>query len=287
MKRFYPKAALLIPLLIGCESSPTQVGSNPDPTPPASPTLAPRTVAIGFGAAGTGGTLAYRGMAASAQASASGDSLVIVGSNGTLVIHDVRFIVSEFELKRSGAACDGATDEDACEKFEAPPSFLDLPLVSGTAVGASQVVPAGTYTKMEFEVENVSSDEDDSAAKRAQTDSLFTEIRATFPDWPSKASMVVRGTFTATDSATAVPFRAYFDAEIEIEREFSPALVVTETGAGEAVHVRIDPAAWFKRADGKVVDLSAIDYARTGKLVEFELDMEHGFGKAEHGDNDD
>jgi hypothetical protein len=265
-------------------------GSDDATAPGANESATGVAIKFGIGGTSTSASLMRPRIGVSAQtAGGTSDSLVIDGTNGTLVIKDVSFVVSEFELKRSAVDCDSVTDEDACEKFTAPPAFVDLPLGGGGATAVSQPVEAGTYSELKFEVENIEMDEDDSAEARRQIDSLFASIRGRFADWPRKASMVVEGTFTPTGGAP-VPFRTYFEAEIEVEKEFEPAITLGEADSNRSLSVVIEPGAWFKRADGRVVDLSALDYAKTGELVEFELEMESGFKGVrddKHHDHDD
>jgi len=234
------------------------------------------------------------------------------GSNGTLSLEALWFIVSNFELEQVEAACEdggdavsanrvGDDDDDGeehgdqgengedgdgdheheCEEFEAPPSFVQLPLDGATEPAVTQAVAAGVYRKVEFEIEDIEVDEDDDDA---EIGTLFDEIRARFPDWPERASMLATGTFTPT-GGTPVPFRVFFEAEIKIEREFDPPLDLT-AGDEATVTVVVDPAAFFMRPDGTVLDLSQFD----GQLVEFESEMEHGFSGVEsehHGDHRD
>lgn len=93
--------------------------------------------------------------------------------------------------------------------------------------------------------------------------------------------MVVVGTFTpATPADGAQPaqagrfFQVYFEAEIEVELAFSPPLVID--GGARSVVVELLPHVWFKRPDGTVLDLSRFDFAATGRIVEFELEMAKG-----------
>jgi hypothetical protein len=259
-------------------------------TSPESSTSKP--VAINFSTVALASGAVARDLSRSVARDVSGagaaDSLVIAGTNGTLVINDVHFIVSKFELKRADVSCDGvdsAAHEDDCEKFRAPPSFLDLPLNGGTVTAVSQEVPVGSYRKLKFEVKDLEADDDGDAEEAQQTQSLLATVRQAYPDWPAKASMVVAGSSTPAADSTAVPFRAFFKAEINIEKEFNPPLDIAATDASRSLSVAIDPTAWFKHADGSVVDLSADDYQRTSQLVEFEAEMEHGFGDV-HDDRD-
>lgn len=211
--------------------------------------------------------------------SAGNGELVITGTNGVLRITNISFIVNEFELEARDDACAAPGDDD-CEEFEAPPSFVRLPLGDGNLVAVSQAVPAGTFTELEFEVENLDMDEDDDDAGAIAA--VASAVRAAFPNWPNKASMVVVGTFTPTGSAQALPFTVFFDAEIEIEKDLVPPLVVDREN--EIVTVQLDPTVWFRRFDGTVMDLSAFDFVRTGIVLEFEAELENGFQKIEFDD---
>lgn len=230
-------------------------------------------VAVRFATAPTSGS--------GASFSVSGsDELVVTGSNGVLTITDVRLILNEFKLERVEGDCNGLEGEaeDACETFEAAPAFLDLPLGPGAVVAATQEVPAGSYGALKFEAEDIDFAEEQDDEKGAAIQVLAQSVRAEFPDWPSDASMLVVGSFTPTDGEP-VPFTAYFEAEVKVEREFDPALIIDD--ANRAVTVEVDPSAWFLNLDGSVVDLSAYDFAATGVVVEFEAKMDNGFTKIE------
>lgn len=233
-------------------------------------------------------SVAFRGASSGSAAMGSGSSsavrpVTIVGTNGTLVIEDLRIIVAEFELDRlDDDACEGLADDDACEKFEAAPSFVDVPLNGGEVVAVTAAVEADTYDEMEFEIEDLDDDEED-PVKAQQIEELMNAILAAFPDWPREASMLVTGTFTPTGGA-AQAFRVYFEAEVEIELELSPPVTVTDDGSGATFTVNIDPAFWFSRPDGTVMDLAALDFDETGAVVEFEAEIEDGFTEIEFDD---
>ncbi|MFQ5530643.1 MAG: hypothetical protein ACE5FP_09915 [Gemmatimonadota bacterium] len=205
-------------------------------------------------------------------------ALDVIGTNGTLSLDGVWFIVDELELERTEVDCDDAPDEDACEEFEAPRRFVDLPLEGGAALTVSETVPLGAYEELEFEIEDgeVDDDEDDATEIAA----LLAEIRALHADWPAGASMLVTGSFTPAGGAS-VGFRVFFEAEVEIELDFDPPLVVEGDGT---VTVVVDPSLWFTSPDGSVVDLSGFDFATTGTLVELEVEMENGFTEIEFED---
>lgn len=241
--------AALVPLTAACEDSTGPAGSG--------------QVAVRFQAIAPPTVLLS---SSGAQLSTAPAPLTISGDNGTLVIEDIRLIVAELELERAGVECAGAEDEDACEEFEGGPFLVDL-LDGGADEVVNARIPAGSYTEFEFEVENLSPDEDDSAAERQATEAVLAEIRQAYPDFPAEGSMVVRGTFEGA------PFTVYFDAELEVEREFSRAFRVPEDGA---LTVHLDPAAWFRHGT-EVVDLHAYD----GQTIEIEAEFSDGVVEVE------
>lgn len=239
---------------------------------------------------GTGVNIAFQtaseGSASAAGASASltespeaSPAIQFSGDNGTLEIETAHLVVTDFELKRANADCDAAEDEDACEEFEGGPQFVELPLDGGTSVAVSQEVPADSYSELEFEVDDLEDDDGDEDHQSEQE--LLEDIQSQFTDWPEDGSLRVTGTFSPEDGSEPREFAAYFEAEIEVEREFSSPLVVEEDTGNRTVTVTVDPSVWFTAADGSVVDLSQYDYESTGSVAEFELEMEDGFTEFE------
>jgi len=234
------------------------------------------TVQLRFGVAGG------QALSSAARFQTGGtDQLVVTGTNGTLRIDDLRVVVAEFELKGDddvntcGQAA-GAVDD--CEDFNAGPMFIDLPLAGGSVPVGSGDVPPGTYEEVEFEVEDLDDDEEN-AAERARIEQLWQQIRGQFPDWPRDASLLVVGTFTPTGGAPQA-FRAFVEAEIEIETELSPRLVVGQ-GESRGVDVLLDPAAIF-RSGANVLNL-----AQTSGRQELEIRIENGFrGRSGSGGDD-
>lgn len=98
--------------------------------------------------------------------------------------------------------------------------------------------------------------------------------------------MLVVGTFTPSEGEAA-SFRAYFDAEVKIELEFSAEEpLVVEEGDNPTATVFIDPAIWFYNDDGTVEDLSEYDYvAPDYEVFKFEAKFEDGFVKIELDDD--
>lgn len=228
--------------------------------------------------------------AASKAAPAAGDSVVISGSNGELVIQDVHLIVSGTELDSASTSGDAREDDDS-DGYETAPSFLDLPLdTSAVPAFTEGEIPVGTYDELEFSVEDIEfgeADEDDDQTEQQQLQDLLTQIQNNnFPNWPRGASMRVSGTFTPTGDTTR-SFATYFDAEIEVERTLTPPVEVTASGPVRTLTVSLSPDRWFTRNDGSVWNLAADDYDRTGQLVELEAEFEDGVSDIESGDDDD
>lgn len=220
--------------------------------------------------------LAAPAVAGSSTATATG--LSITGTNGTLVITDIKLVVDEFELKRVGvSSCDDSmpASSDDCEEFESNLFVADVPLGNGAVTVANDRIPAGTYDELEFEVKDlfVSLDDDDDVARAARIAEVLAQLRLTYADWPAGASMMVEGTFTPTGGA-AQAFRVYFDAEVEVETMFSTPLVIDEASQGVTIELR--PDIWFRNTDGSVRNLALWNYATTASLVEFEVEFEDG-----------
>lgn len=228
------------------------------------------------------------GEANKAAASAENDTLTIEGSNGTLRIDDIRFIVAEFELERedddkngddnNGDDDNGDDDDEQWEEFELEPFFVDLPLTNDEVISIGDSdIPGGLYEELEFEIEDL--ELNDGEDEEAYGD-LAEAIRSEFDDWPDDASMIISGTFTSSEGDER-PFKVYADAEIEIEREFEPALEITSDDIEKMLSVRINPARWFERSDGTVLDLSQYDWDETDDLLEFSAEFEDGVEEIE------
>ena len=72
------------------------------------------------------------------------------------------------------------------------------------------------------------------------------------------------------------------EAEIEVELDLVPNLVIDESGASsQDLTVDVAPQIWFGAANGDVLDLSRFDWDATHQLLELEVEMEHGFIEVE------
>lgn len=243
--------AALAPLLWACEDATGPEGAE--------------RVAIRFQAVTPTGAAASR--APGLVASRAGASelavapITLAGGGNTLVLDDIRLIVAEIELERVEAECVGEDDSDDCEEFEGGPFLVDL--LDGAADDVvTGLIPAGSYTELEFEVENLEADDDDDTSELQTMQALLAQVRQAYPSFPDDASMVVRGTYNGT------PFTVYFDAEIEVEREFATPFQVP---GSESILVSLNPSAWFMVGD-RPINLAAFD----GQTVEFEFEFESG-----------
>jgi hypothetical protein len=238
----------------------------------------PNRVDVLFQVSGTGGAASGGGPAPS-----SGSPLAITGTNGTLVIDEIRVVVAEIELEKIHDSCNDddhvSVRDDDCEEFDAGPRFIDLPLDGSAVEVGTDLVPPGTYDELEFEIEDLDDDEDN-AAEAALIAAVRAEVLAEFPDWPRDASALVVGSFTP-HSGSPVGFRVYLDAEIEVELELNPDLVIDGESASRDLTVDVEPVIWFSRPDGSVVDLSQYDFDDTGGLLELEVEFEDGFTEIE------
>ena len=212
---------------------------------------------------GSGGNVAIR-FGAGSSAAVSGDllapgvladELTVTGTNATLVIQDVRFIVEELELRSSNniGDCDDGRDDD-CE-VEGGPFIVDLPL-DGDATVATESFPAGTDESLRFKIDDLEDDDDDEDDDAARTPALLAEMRTVYPNFPSRASLVVKGT------ENGQPFTVFFRSKLRISQAIVPPLTIP---GDEALTVKIDPSNWFKIGN-RVLDLVSLN----GQLVELE-----------------
>ncbi len=223
-------------------------------------------------------SLRFASPAVAGASVATAQGLSITGTNGTLVITDMRLVVDELELERVDvASCDDDVEPEpaGCEEFEARLFPVDVPLGSGSVTIANDRITPGTYDQLEFEVKDLTVDpnDPDDAARAARIAEVLAQLRQTYADWPASASIVVTGTFTPT-GGVAVPFRVYLAAEVEVEQTFATPLVIDAGTAGITIDLR--PDLWFRNQDGTVRNLSLDNYATTQTVLDFEAEFESG-----------
>lgn len=225
----------------------------------------------------------------------AGPPLVLVGTNGSLTIDEILLVVDEVELHRADGFCpDGSVDDDDpfeddddsssgdddCGELEMAPRLLDLPLDGEPIVVVTGAVAPGAYDRIDFEVDDLEDDDSD-PIQAAAIAAVRTQILSLVPTWPEEASVRVRGSFTPV-GASAVSFSVFLKAEIEVELDLNPDLVVADDGSvSREVTIDVMPATWFGRADGTVLPLHLYDHVQTGELLELEVELEHGFAEIE------
>lgn len=197
------------------------------------------------------------------------------GAGRRIELDRVQLLIAEVELKRlRHDQC--AEEDDACEKFQSGPSLVDLPLDGGVVTPFTSPITPDTYEELELEIDQPE-DDDGSRARFA----------AEHPDWPSKATVRVTGSYDAGTGGGAQPFDVFLEIEAEIEREFATPLVVDATTdpASINVTVEIDLADWFRRAGGELIDPRAL--AGDANLMDIvEENVEQSFAAFEDHDGD-
>lgn len=215
------------------------------------------------------------GDATSAGTSSAAVSLATDSQGRRLQLDRVQLLIAEVELKRLlHDTC--AEEDDACEKFESGPSLVDLPLDGGVVTPFTSPIAPDTYEELELEIDQPE-DDDGSRARFA----------AAHPDWPSKATVRVQGSYDAGTGGGAQPFDVFLEIEAEIEREFATPLVVdASTDPGSInVTVAVDLGDWFRRAGGELIDPRTL--AADANLMDIvEENVERSFAAFEDHDGD-
>lgn len=160
----------------------------------------------------------------------------IVSGIDTLIVTRARIVLREIELKRTETPdCDVEPEPVGCEEIEVGPVLVDLPLDQGAEQRFFVELPAGTYSRIDFELHKP--DDDD------PVDMVFIAANPEFAD----QSIRVEGTFNGA------PFSFASDVNVEQELTLTPPLTVTEMGPVN-VTVRVELNTWFRTATGTLVD---------------------------------
>ncbi len=152
-----------------------------------------------------------------------------------LVITSARLVLREIELERADVTdCDLLGENaDGCEKFEAGPVLVSIPVDGSVSEEFTLDIPAGSYDEIEFDIHKVSSGD--------PADAQFLVQNPTFED----LSIRVVGTFDG------VPFVFETDLDVEQELEFFPALQI-DAPTNITIEVGLD--SWFLDATGQNVN---------------------------------
>lgn len=161
---------------------------------------------------------------------------------GPIVVTRAQLVFSELEMEPVGASCANGTsmepDEDHCPELKVGPTVVDLPLDASAKSILSVAVPAGSYEEIEFEIDAVSTHSDDDPQAVAA-------FLAAHPDLEG-VSIRVEGTYNGS------PFVFTTGVEVEMELEFTPAIVVD--GTTNALVINVDVASWFRTETGAWID---------------------------------
>lgn len=153
-----------------------------------------------------------------------------------LAITKVEIVLREIELKRVDVSdCNVEPEPDGCEKFEAGPVLVDLPLTPGAREFTAIDVAPGTYGQIEFDIHKVGNDPEDLA---------FLQQHPSFAD----ISIRAQGTYGGA------PF--VYETELDVEQvlTLTPSLVVAEGGATTNITVLVDVSLWFRDQMGNEVN---------------------------------
>ena len=161
------------------------------------------------------------------------DDTLVTGSD-TLIISRARLVLRNIELKpQETVSCDGNTGP-GCEEIELGPFLADLPLAQGAQQEFAVEVPAGAYSRIDFEVHKVGDDPADLA---------FLAQHPEFED----ISIRVDGTFNGSSFV--------FTTDLNEEQELAlvPPLVITDTtSTNVTILVLLD--SWFRTPAGALID---------------------------------
>jgi len=186
-------------------------------------------------------TVTNRASAASAALTPLAD-VTVTGGGNTLVINKVQLVLGEIELQQASAECSGSHSGPGgggdCPEIELDPVLVDVPLNNATTtLDLGALIPAGTYSELELEIEGA----DDDSGPEAAFVAAHPELRG--------VSVVVEGTYNGR------PFTFRSSLEAELELKFSTPLAVS---AAEplTLTVSVDVGSWFRGAGGTVLDPS-------------------------------
>jgi hypothetical protein len=158
----------------------------------------------------------------------------------TLSLTGLQLVLGRIRMRRAEETepgCAGPSEQHPCTDFRAGPFLVDLPVSGGLVTPITADVPPGSYR---FILLNI--------FPPAGDDSAATAFRAA-NNWPRAAGMRVRGSYDG------LPFDIFLNVHAEIYDKLDPPFVVTDGHNGPLnITVAVDPGAWFRTADGTLVD---------------------------------
>jgi hypothetical protein len=165
-----------------------------------------------------------------------------------LVITKAQLVLSRIELQRVGATCasEAATGDDdkdkdkdkneECAELQLAPTLVNLPVTNAVVTALNVTIPEGSYSSLEAKLRPIHS-----SAKGKGSSAFLTANPGL-----DGVSVLVEGTFNGS------PFTYKGAAKADVERNFSPPLVVTSAPVNLTVNV--DLVSWFKTPSGALID---------------------------------
>jgi hypothetical protein len=184
-------------------------------------------------------TFASDAAAAGSPASVPGQASVIAPASITdgvnvLEISSVLIVLRRIDLKNAETSgCDVVPEPAGCENFRSDPVLINLPVDGSTARDVAIDVPPGTYDEVEFDIHEVTGNDDDAAFLAAN------------PTMEGK-SITVEGTYNGA------PF--FFETNMSTEQKFAltPDLVIGADTPSTNVTIRFDVSTWFRDNQGNL-----------------------------------
>lgn len=151
----------------------------------------------------------------------------------TLIVTSAQIVLKEIELKRLEVA--DCAEVDACEKFEAGPVLISLPLNGAVDTQFELPIDTGRYTEIRFKIHKISGDD--------PADAAFIQANPTFDG----ISIRITGIF----NGDSVMYET--DLNVDQELALSPTLVVD---GSSPINVTILTAlnVWFRDQAGQVIN---------------------------------
>ncbi len=191
-----------------------------------------------------------------AKGSMTPGQATIAAGGDTVVIDQVEMVLRKIRLRATSTSECGNSDvsglggED-CGELELGPAVFDLPLGEGVARTFTASVPAGSYSRLQFQLHRPTNANEDADLVAAHPELANTSVRVT-------------GSYKPAGSDTAEPFTYTTDLTADQEVPFTQALDVNG-GTEVAMTVDVDLSGWFADGLGGLIDPAT---ARNGAVNE-------------------